>query len=214
MALNIIKFLLPKDKVFYTLFENTSRNNEIIAIKLKELIKETDAEKKLALLAEMKDLEHKNDDLTHQVFMELGRNFITPFDREDIHSLALALDDICDYIYASAKKIIFYKVDASDQGIQDLAEVIHEAVLAVNEAVSELRNFKNTQKVIDNVIKINSAENKADDIYDSRIERLFDTEPDAKQVIKFREIYQIMEDATDKCEEVGNVIESIVVKYA
>lgn len=214
MALNILKFFLPKDKVFYTLFENASFNIEQIAIKLVELVRETDFNKRASIIKEMEDLEHQNDDITHEIFVELGKNFITPFDREDIHSLALALDDICDHIYASAKKINFYKVDPSDQGIQKLAEVIYDSVLAVNQAVLELRNLKNTKKIVDCVIKINSAENQADDIFDLSIERLFETENDAKQVIKRREIYQTLENATDKCEDAGNVIESIVVKYA
>lgn len=211
---NILKFFLPKDRVFYTLFEKASANLESIAGKLVKMVNESDFNKRAVLIKEMEDLEHQNDDLTHQIFVELGRNFITPFDREDIHSLAMALDDICDHIYASAKKINFYKVDPFDQGIQKMADVIYDAVLAVNSAVSELRNLKNTQKIVECVIRINSAENQADDIFDMSIERLFEQEPDAKQVIKKREIYQIMELATDKCEDAGNVIESIVVKYA
>jgi predicted phosphate transport protein (TIGR00153 family) len=211
---NILNFFLPKDRVFYTLFENASANLESIAGKLVLVVNEPDFNKRASVILEMEDLEHQNDELTHQIFVELGKNFITPFDREDIHSLATALDDICDYIYSSAKKINFYKVDPFDQGIQKMADVIYDAVLAVNSAVSELRNLKNTQKIVECVIRINSAENQADDIFDMSIERLFDSEPDAKQLIKKREIYQIMEVATDKCEDAGNVIESIVVKYA
>jgi len=163
----------------------------------------------------MENIEHKNDEVTHKIFIELGRNFITPFDREDIHALASALDDIADYIYSAAKKINFYKIDPiSDQGIQKTAEAIKEAVAAVKAAVMELRNLKNTQKIIECVIKINSIENSADDIFDMSIERLFESDVDAKELIKRREIYQVMETATDKCEDAGNVIESIVVKYA
>lgn len=211
---NILKFFLPKDKVFYTLFENASLNNELIAQKLADLVNETDFNKRAAIVTEMKDIEHQNDDITHQIFVELGKNFITPFDREDIHSLALALDDICDHIYDSAKKITFYKVDPSDQGIRKLSEVILDSVLAVNQAVLGLRELKNTKKIVESIIKINSAENQADDIFDLSIERLFEHENDVKQVIKLREIYQTLENATDKCEDVGNVIESIIVKYA
>lgn len=212
--MNILKFLLPKDPVFFSLFEQSAQNNEKIAHKLLELVHESELEKKRFILNEIKELEHKNDDVTHQVFTELGVNFITPFDREDIHSLALALDDISDYIYDAAKKMMFYKVDTSDKGIRRLAEIICEGVSHVNQAMKELRNLKNTKKIIDCIIKINSAENKADEVFDMSIERLFEEEENAKEVIKRREIYQTMEDATDKCEDVGNVIESIVVKYA
>lgn len=211
---NILKFFLPKDRIFYSLFEQASQNLESIASKLVIVVNEPDFNKRGVVIKQMEDLEHQNDDLTHQIFVELGKNFITPFDREDIHSLATSLDDIADHIYASAKKINFYKVDPADQGIQKMADAINDAVLAVNAAVKELRNLKNTQKIVECVIKINSIENQADDIFDLSIEKLFDSDIDAKDLIKKREIYQIMEIATDKCEDAGNVIESIVVKYA
>lgn len=211
----ILSYFLPKDKVFYSLFEEASDNLQDIAKKLVQVVNEPEYNKRGVLIKEMENIEHKNDDVTHKIFIELGRNFITPFDREDIHALASALDDIADYIYSAAKKINFYKIDPiSDQGIQKTAEAIKEAVAAVKDAVMELRNLKNTQKIIECVIKINSIENSADDIFDMSIERLFESDVDAKELIKRREIYQVMEIATDKCEDAGNVIESIVVKYA
>jgi predicted phosphate transport protein (TIGR00153 family) len=214
-ASGLLKFFLPKDRVFYTLFESASANLETLAKKLVQVVYEADYNKRAVIIKEMEDLEHQNDILTHNIFLELGRNFITPFDREDIHSLASALDDIADYMYASAKKMNFYKVDpTTDSGIQKTADAILLAVLAVNEAVVELRNLKNTQKIIECVIKINSIENSADDLFDLSIEKLFDSDVDAKELIKKREIYQVMEIVTDKCEDAGNVIESIVVKYA
>jgi uncharacterized protein len=204
----ILSYFLPKDKVFYSLFEQASDNLEKIAKNLLQVVHEPDFNKRGVLIKGM-------EDITHKIFIELGRNFITPFDREDIHSLASALDDIADCIYAAGKKINFYKIDPiSDQGIQKMAEAIKGAVKAVKEAVTELRNLKNTQKIIECVIKINSIENNADDIFDMSIERLFESDVDAKELIKRREIYQVMEVATDKCEDAGNVIESIVVKYA
>ncbi|MEN9997596.1 MAG: hypothetical protein RI922_586 [Bacteroidota bacterium] len=215
MASGILKFFLPKDRVFYTLFENASSNLELLAKKLVALVNESDFNKRAVLIKEMEDLEHQNDQLTHEIFVELGRNFITPFDREDIHSLATALDDIADTIYASAKKINFYKIEpTTDSGIQKSADAIQLAVLAVNSAVVELRNLKNTQKIVECIIKINSAENSADDLFDLSIEKLFDSDVDAKELIKKRELYMVLETVTDKCEDAGNVIESIVVKYA
>jgi len=212
---SILKFFLPKDRVFYTLFENASGNLEKIAQKLVMVVNEPDFNKRAAIIKEMEDLEHQNDLLTHNIFLELGKNFITPFDREDIHSLATALDDIADYIYSAGKKINFYKIDPTvDSGIQKTADAIQQAVLAVNQAVIELRNLKNTQKIVECVIKINSIENSADDLFDLSIEKLFESDVDAKELIKKREIYQVMETVTDKCEDAGNVIESIVVKYA
>jgi uncharacterized protein Yka (UPF0111/DUF47 family) len=215
MASGILKFFLPKDKVFYTLFENASANLETLAKDLVLVVNEVDFNKRATIIKEMEDLEHLNDQLTHEIFIELGKNFITPFDREDIHSLASALDDIADTIYASAKKINFYKIDpTADSGIQKSADAILIAVLAVNQAVVELRNLKNTQKIVECIIKINSAENSADDLFDLSIEKLFDSDVDAKELIKKRELYMVLETVTDKCEDAGNVIESIVVKYA
>ncbi|MFN5910418.1 MAG: DUF47 domain-containing protein [Bacteroidota bacterium] len=215
MAAGILKFFLPKDRVFYTLFENASENLEKLSVLLVKVVNEPDFGKRTALIKEMEDLEHQNDEVTHNIFIELGKNFITPFDREDIHSLATALDDVADFIYASGKKINFYRIDpTSDQGIQKAANAIQDAVKAVKQAVLELRNLKNTQKIVECVIKINSAENVADEIFDMSIEKLFDSDVDAKELIKKRELYQVLEFVTDKCEDAGNVIESIVVKYA
>jgi len=215
MAFNtILKIFLPKDRVFYQLFENVSEVLVKMGAKLKDVVSEPDFEQRAMLIKEVEDMEHINDDYTHQIFTELGKNFITPFDREDIHYLATSLDDIADYIYASAKKINFYHVDPNDTGIQKMADLIALGCIQVHKAVTELRNMKNMRQITDALVAINSLENQADDIFDTSIERLFATEPDAKEVIKKREIYQIMEIVTDKCEDAANVIESIIIKYA
>ncbi|MEP6951311.1 MAG: DUF47 family protein [Ginsengibacter sp.] len=215
MALNsILKIFLPKDKIFFHLFENVGETVIQMATKLKQVVYEKEFDKRTVIIREIEDLEHVNDDYTHRIFTELGRNFITPFDREDIHYLATALDDICDYIYASAKKINFYKVDPDDSGFQKMAELILSSCTEVQKAVGELRDMKNLRKITDAMVLINSIENQADDIFDTSIEKLFENEPDAKEVIKKREIYQVMEIVTDKCEDAANVIESIVIKYA
>ncbi|MBI1781100.1 MAG: DUF47 domain-containing protein [Sphingobacteriales bacterium] len=181
---------------------------------MKEVVNEPDFEQRGKLIKEIEDMEHENDDYTHRIFTELGKNFITPFDREDIHYLATALDDIADYIQASAKKINFYRVNPNDIGIQKMADLIAVGCEQVHNAVVELRNMKNMRKITDALVAINSIENQGDDIFDMSIERLFATEPDAKEVIKKREIYQVLEIVTDKCEDAANVIESIIVKYA
>src|SRR6266498_677656 len=215
MAMNsIMKFFLPKDRVFYDLFEEVAGNVAIMGSKLKEVVNEVDFDKRSSLITQLEDLEHDNDELTHRIFTELGRNFITPFDREDIHYLASALDDVADYIYASAKKINFYRVNPNDSGLQKLADMIEQSAMQVKNAVAELRNMKNMRQMTEALVKINSIENQADDVFDMSIERLFATEVDAKEVIKKREIYQVMEIVTDKCEDASNVIESIIIKYA
>ncbi|HML58306.1 MAG TPA: DUF47 family protein [Ferruginibacter sp.] len=215
MSLNsILKIFLPKDRVFFALFENVSEVLVKMGDKVVEIINEPSYEERAKLIKEVDDMEHVNDDLTHSIFTELGKNFITPFDREDIHYLASALDDIADYIYASVKKINFYHVNPDDPGIRKMGELIQEGTVQVHKAVTELRNMKNMRQITDALVAINSIENQADDIFDMSIERLFATEPDAKEVIKKREIYQVMEIVTDKCEDASNVIESIIIKYA
>ena len=209
-----MKIFMPKDKVFYSLFEQVAETMAQMGRALKDVVTEPDFDRRAAIIAKIEDLEHVNDDLTHKVFTELGRNFITPFDREDIHYLATSLDDICDYIFASAKKINFYKVNPNDQGIQKMADLIDQACIQVRNAVNELRDMKDMRKITEALVKVNSIENQADDIFDMSIDRLFETEPDAKEVIKKREIYQVMEIVTDKCEDAANVIESIIIKYA
>jgi predicted phosphate transport protein (TIGR00153 family) len=215
MATNsFLKLFLPKDRVFYGLFENVSQRVVEMGRVLKELVVEPDYERRVAIYARIEDLEHENDELTHRIFLELGKNFITPFDREDIHYLASSLDDIADYIFASAKKINFYKVNPIEHDMHRFAELIHQGTVQVDNAVRELRNLKNLRLITDSLVKINSIENQADDLFDLSIERLFDEVSDAKEVIKLREIFQVMEIATDKCEDAGNVIESIIIKYA
>ncbi len=196
---------MPKDRIFYSLFEQVAQTVAKMGKVMKEVVTEPDFDKRAALISQIEDLEHVNDDFTHKIFTELGRNFITP---------ASALDDICDYIFASAKKINFYKVNPNDQGIQKMADLIEQGCEQIKNAVLQLRDMRDMRQITDALVKVNSIENQADDIFDLSIDRLFETEPDAKEVIKKREIYQVMEIVTDKCEDAGNVIESIIIKYA
>ncbi|HQV54868.1 MAG TPA: DUF47 family protein [Chitinophagaceae bacterium] len=205
---------MPKNKIFFELFEKVANNVEKMGSLLKDVVGEPDFDKRATLIGQLEDLEHANDDLTHNLFTELGRNFITPFDREDIHYLATSLDDVADYIYAAGKKINFYKVNPNDTGMQKFAELIERGAEQVKIAVTGLRDMKNMRGITEALVKINSIENQGDDIFDFSIEKLFENEPDAKEVIKKREIYQVMEIVTDKCEDVSNVIESIIIKYA
>ena len=190
---SILKIFLPKDRVFYQLFESVAEELVKMGDKLKEVVNEPDFDKRGKLIKELEDMEHVNDEYTHRIFTELGKNFITPFDREDIHYLASALDDI---------------------GIKKFADLIPHGCHHIHKAVTELRNMKNMRHITDALVAINSIENQGDDIFDMSIERLFATESDAKEVIKKREIYQVMEIVTDKCEDAANVIESIIIKYS
>ncbi len=215
MAFNtLLSIFLPKDKVFYNLFEQTAENVTTMGKLLRDYVYEADPAKRLQLSKDIEDLEHKNDEITHQIFTELGKNFITPFDREDIHYLATAMDDVADYIHASCKKIQFHGVDPNDQGIQNLAEIIMQGSSEVGKATMQLRELKRPEKIMECLVKINSLENHADNVFDMSIKTLFDNENDFKNLIRRREVYTVMEVATDKCEDVANVIETIIVKYA
>ena len=215
MALNnILSIFLPKDKVFYSLFEKTAVNISTMGKRFNDFVYEVDADKRLIISKEIEDLEHKNDEITHQIFQELGRNFITPFDREDIHYLATAMDDVADYIYASCTKIQFHGVDPNDGGIQKLSEIMCQGANEVSNVIMQLRELKRPEKIMESIVKINSLENHADNVFDISIKGLFETENDFKSLIKRREVYTVMEVATDKFEDVANVIETIIVKYA
>jgi len=179
-----------------------------------EAIHETDYQKRVALLKSLEDLEHKNDEVTHQIFIELGRNFITPFDREDIHYLATSLDDIADYIWGAAKRIVNYNMVDIDASTKGFATVIHNSINELNKGIKELRGMKNMRAITEACVRINSFENEADDLLDSSMVALFGTEKDPIEVIKKKDLYQMLEIVTDKCEDAANVIESIIIKYA
>ena len=162
----------------------------------------------------MEIAEHANDDLTHTIFTDLARNFITPIDREDIHALATSLDDVADFILAAAKNLELFGIKKPDETCRELARLVHEGCQIVQLAVQGLRTMAKTGGNNEFVVRINSMENQADEVFDRAIQRLFATETDPIQLIRMRDMYSTLELATDKCEDVGNVIESIMLKYA
>lgn len=211
---SILKAFLPKDKVFYSLFEEVAATLTEMSNNFKAAMEEPNPLKRKEYLRALKDGEHKNDDLTHQIFIELGQNFITPFDREDIHSLAMALDDVADYMDASSKKMINYQVEEPDAFMKNMAVIIQNSVEALSRALHELRNMKKMREITEACVAINSFENQADDLLDKGLIRLFSESENAIELIKLKEIYQDMEVITDKCEDAANVIESIIIKYS
>ena len=215
MSLNsIFQYFVPKDRKFFPLFEQASENLIKLSEALYEAVHTSDEARKEELIKHIEDLEHRGDDITHQIFLELGKNFITPFDREDIHALASALDDIADYIHGSAARMQLYKVTVMTDPIKKLAELLVQACADVNKAVGELKNLKNIRLITDSCVRINSVENQADYVFDRAVADLFEYEPDAKVIIKYKEILSALETATDKCEDVANVLETILVKNA
>lgn len=211
---NIIKAFLPKDKVFYSLFEQVSDNLQVMGGQLHKAMLEKNHAERLKLFKLIEDGEHKNDELTHKIFIELGQNFITPFDREDIHQLAMGLDDVADYIFAASKKIILYNVVEIDDIMLEMSVLIENGINALSIAVKELRNMKHLRDLTEACVKVNSVENLADDLLDKGISRLFTETIETKELIKLKDIYEDLEIVTDKCENAADVIESIIIKYA
>lgn len=211
---SIFKIFMPHDKVFYILFEEVTNTLEKMAALLKEGVNQSQPARRIEIFKQIEDLEHVNDDTTHKIYVELGQNFITPFDREDIHLLASTLDDVADYIHGASKRMILYKVTEVEDGISRLCEIIYKAAVELKKAVHELRSLRNLRNITEACVKINSLENHADDIYDTMVAWLFENEKDAVKVIKMKEILQALETATDKCEDAANVMESIIIKYA
>jgi predicted phosphate transport protein (TIGR00153 family) len=212
MALGkIFSFLVPKDKNFFKLFAEASNNLVEISKTFSELAN-APLEKRHELQKKISDLEHVGDEITHQIFTELSTNFITPFDREDISYLASSLDDIVDYIDGSSKRIDTYKIVDITPAMKKLCEIIEHSAKEIHIAVSNMKDMNNTVRIREAIVRINSLENHADDVFDTAIADLFDNETDAIKIMKMKEILSNMETATDKCEDVANVIETIIVK--
>ncbi|HRG87945.1 MAG TPA: DUF47 family protein [Chitinophagales bacterium] len=212
MALGkIFSFLVPKDKNFFQLFTQSSGNLVEISKVFSEMAN-APASRRHELQKKISDLEHVGDEITHQIFTELSTNFITPFDREDISYLASSLDDIVDYIHGSAKRLDTYKIDEISPAMKKLCEIIEHSAKEIHVAVSNMKDMNNAVRIREAIVRINSLENHADDVFDTAIAELFENEKDAIKIIKLKEILSNMETATDKCEDVANVIETIIVK--
>ena len=208
---NIFKAFQPKDTVFFTLFEKVAANLVEMSEYFHNGIQNFDANDE-SFLKKIHDFEHQNDDLTHQIYMELGKNFITPFDREDIQSLATSLDDVADYIYASTRYIFLFKSPETN-AYQEFSLLIQKACIEIQNAIINLKDFKDLEAVKESCIKINSIENIADDVQSSALIKLFETN-DPITIIKVQQVLNYLEEVTDKAEEVAGVMSSIIIKYA
>lgn len=214
MNLNIFQFFQPKDRVFFLLFQQASQNAVATSKVLVELVTTTSLERRKELFREIERLEHVGDGITHETFNQLSKNFITPFDREDIHNLVSAIDDIVDYIHGASKRMELYKVEEMTPSIVKISELILKGSEELETAVAELRNLKNITKIKEATVRINSIENHADDIFDMAIAKLFEEEKNAVEVIKMKDVLSMLETATDKCEDAADVINAILIKNA
>ena len=212
--MGILQLLIPKDRIFFPLLEKASLNLVTISKALYDALTTTSAEERTVLIREIERIEHEGDKVTHEIMHQLSATFITPFDREDIHELTSAIDDILDHIHGSAKRIEIYKVTNISPAMIKLAELIQQAADELYKAIHELRDLKNTNTIREASIKINSIENHADDVFDNAVEKLFEEEKNAIELIKIKEVLQNLETATDKCEDAANVLSSILVKHS
>lgn len=214
MSLNsIFQFLVPKDKKFFPLFEQATSNLILMASALHELVNLPLPERN-ELFQKIEELEQIGDEITRQTNIELSSNFITPFDREDIHSLITAIDNISGNIHGAASRMKLYQVDKITKSIRKLTEINLEACQSIDSAVKELKNLKKIKNITDACAKINKLENKSDIVYDKAVSDLFENENDAKNIIKYKEVLSVLESAVDKCKGVASVLESIAVKHS
>jgi hypothetical protein len=202
--------LFTKDEKFFKIFNQMGVHILAAAEILREMLENPGGDLQ-TLAARIKDLEHIGDELTHRVIRELNKTFITPIDREDIHDLSTALDDVLDLIDSTAARIVLFKITDPIPEAPELATVLLSQVKEISAAVSRLQD---NDHVIERCIEINRLENDGDRLFQTAIGRLFDEVKDPIDVIKRKEIIETMEHATDKAEDVANVLETITVKNA
>jgi predicted phosphate transport protein (TIGR00153 family) len=212
---SILHALIPKEDKFFKHFERDVDNLLLAAQVFKELMSNAiSKEERAQKIKRIEELEHRGDEITHTIFSELGATFLTPFDREDIHALASKLDDILDYIQGASTRLTLYQVKKISPEQEALAGLVHDQVVELHKAILNLRHFKDGQYIRDSLVRINSIENEADDLFERAIADLFDTCDDPIKLIKTKELLVSLETATDQCEDAANVIETIIVKNA
>jgi uncharacterized protein len=204
--------LIPKEKKFFALFEQGTRNAVKIAQQLKDMVSIWENVKER--VGVINDLEHQGDAITHQIFDQLHRSIITPFDREDIALLAHSLDDVADFIHAAADAMLLYKVECPTNRAKELADLVVQAVAEVEKAVSEMHDRVGRKQLLKRCVEINRLENLGDIVYRSAMAELFDDSTNYATLIKWREIYNHMESVIDRCEDIANILEGVAIKYA
>lgn len=214
MSLNsIFQFLVPKDKKFFPLFEKAALNLVHLAEALHEGMNASRPQRE-EFFKKVEELESVIEEITHETNLELSRNFITPFDREDIHALVSAMDNVADYMYGAASRMRLYQVDKITKSIRKMTEINLEACQLIQAAVADLKDMKNMKGIADACKRINKLENKSDNVFDKAVADIFENETDVKNIIKYKEVLSALETATDKCKSVANVLESITVKHS
>ena len=208
----IFGFLVPKDRKFFPLFNDAADNLVLASELLIKLVRERDLTQRLEYMKQIKDVEHIGDDITRSLLYELNGTFITPFDREDIHDLINNMDDVVDYIHAASKRIHFYKVSNFPEEFVQIADRIHSANKEIQNVLRSVRSVNDFKNHVQSCEKISEYESEVDDIYQEYLSELFDTEINAIDLIKKRDILTTLEKAIDKCDDVSNIFSSLIVK--
>jgi predicted phosphate transport protein (TIGR00153 family) len=202
--------LLPREMVFFDLFEEAAHNAHQGALALQDLLEDFRNVSEKA--KRIKDIEHAGDKITHTTIEKLNQTFITPLDREDIHELICRIDDILDLIDTAVARIHLYKIDKPTDDAKALARVLVSATKIICELLPKMRNLKLSSSLLQNCIEIHTQENEGDRIEQHALAALFENGHDPIFIIKWKDIYEELESATDRCEDVANVIEGIVLK--
>jgi uncharacterized protein len=211
---SFLRRLLPQENQYFRLFTSNIANIQEAATDLRKLLDAKTTSDRKILIARIEDAEHRGDQITHDIFADLSKTFVTPIDREDIHSLASEIDDILDLIEDVAVRTSLYDVTEFPPEFRDLTDTLVRAVEDLAIAVPLLGDMKNVDIILRSCEHVNTCENAGDDIYHNAIARLFRDIKDPIELIKLKEIISDIEEAIDTCEHVANLIEGVVVKYA
>ena len=204
--------MIPKEEKFFDLFYELASKIEEGGELFLDMVEHYEySEPKIAKL---KDLEHEADVITHRTYEKMHKTFLTPIDREDIYALVNKMDSILDMIEASAARMYLYKVKVPAKEIIDQAKILNEAIKKVKYIVHAMKNMKNAKTIIDACVEINTLENEGDIVMRMTMTRLFEQEKDPIELIKWKEIFERIEEAIDVCEDVANIVEGIVLKHA
>jgi len=205
----LLQRFMPREEGFFDLFAKQADNVVVGAKALQAMLSHYTGVPEQ--VQNVKAIEHEGDEITHGILTKLNQTFITPFDREDIHELCSQIDDVIDLIDAAASRFVLYRVDKVREGTLDLVKVLVSASVEVSAAVHSLST---PEKALKHCIEINRYENESDRICRTLIAKLFDEETNPVQIIKWKEIFEVIETAVDKCEDVANVIEGVILKSA
>jgi predicted phosphate transport protein (TIGR00153 family) len=204
--------LLPREEDFFTLFE---RHAALTVEGAKQFVRLVGGGNSVrALAARIKEIEHETDVITHTCVERLHTTFITPFDRDDIHRLITRMDDVMDFVESASERIALYELKEMTDEVRELASVLVRATEGVANAVAGLRNLKKPKLILEQCIEINRLENEGDEILRNAVATLFRAASDPLLVMKWKEVYEALENATDRCEDVANIIEGVVLEHA